>query len=278
MGGLALVALAWRARRSGLATLGVLLVLGGSAALQVRALEQGPLVDLARNGGSRHALWKVVSEPRVSPHGWWTVVRVERLDGVRGRWRASWHGADDPPVLGTRWRGDVTARPLPSDGFGTHLRSLHAAVRIDPVNAETVADPALLTAASERVRDRVRRASARWLPPGHAGLATGLVTGDTRMLPPADEQAMRDAGLTHLVAVSGANVALVVLTVGSVVTALGGGAVSRRWGVGAAGTPNARSRATARVVGSSEEAPRAMARCALSIGSGPRGRSARSPG
>ena len=67
--------------------------------------------------------------------------------------------------------------------------------------------PPLQTAAGD-LRAGLRRA-ADGLPPEERGLLPGLVLGDTSRLP-ADLQAdFRTAGLTHLVAVSGANLAIV---------------------------------------------------------------------
>ncbi|MDQ4130328.1 MAG: DNA internalization-related competence protein ComEC/Rec2 [Actinomycetota bacterium] len=80
---------------------------------------------------------------------------------------------------------------------------------------------------SNQVRERIRAAARRALPPAHAGLATGLVTGDTRLLPDEHEQMLRDSGLTHLIAVSGSNVSLVGLGVGLLAGAVGVGAVGR---------------------------------------------------
>ncbi len=47
------------------------------------------------------------------------------------------------------------------------------------------------------------------LPPASRGLVPGIAVGDDRAMPPALEEAMRRTSLTHLTAVSGAHVALV---------------------------------------------------------------------
>jgi competence protein ComEC len=58
------------------------------------------------------------------------------------------------------------------------------------------------------VRDGLRQAS--WvLPEGPAGLLPSLVVGDTTGLPPTVVEDFRTAGLSHLLAVSGTNVAIV---------------------------------------------------------------------
>lgn len=62
---------------------------------------------------------------------------------------------------------------------------------------------------AEDLREGLRRAASDALSPGAAGLLPGLVVGDTRNLPQEVEQDFTDAGMTHLTAVSGANLAIV---------------------------------------------------------------------
>jgi competence protein ComEC len=59
-------------------------------------------------------------------------------------------------------------------------------------------------------RDGLAAASTRVLGPRPAGLLPGLVVGDTRAMDPVLASDFKQAGLTHLTAVSGANVAIVV--------------------------------------------------------------------
>jgi competence protein ComEC len=61
--------------------------------------------------------------------------------------------------------------------------------------------------ASNRVRDVIARGASH-LPADRAALTRGLVIGDDRDEPPEMVQRFRDAGLSHLTAVSGQNVAL----------------------------------------------------------------------
>ncbi|MCI2416319.1 DNA internalization-related competence protein ComEC/Rec2 [Saccharopolyspora sp. K220] len=63
--------------------------------------------------------------------------------------------------------------------------------------------------AAEDLREGLRRVSAEVLGPAAAGLLPGLVVGDTGGLPPEVEQDFETAGLSHLTAVSGANLAIV---------------------------------------------------------------------
>jgi competence protein ComEC len=62
---------------------------------------------------------------------------------------------------------------------------------------------------SERVRDAARSRALASLAPERAGLLVGMALGDTSLLPGEVEGDFRAAGLTHLMAVSGANLAVV---------------------------------------------------------------------
>ncbi len=69
--------------------------------------------------------------------------------------------------------------------------------------------------ASNRVRELIRRGAAA-LPTDRAALARGLLIGDDRDEPPAMIDRFRAAGLSHLTAVSGQNVALLLAAAGPI--------------------------------------------------------------
>ncbi|MDH6678329.1 competence protein ComEC [Rhodococcus sp. LBL1] len=71
------------------------------------------------------------------------------------------------------------------------------------------------------IRERLASAAASGLPPDQAGLLPGLVVGDTSALPQAVKDAFTAAGLSHLTAVSGANVSIVLGAVLLIVRGLG---------------------------------------------------------
>jgi competence protein ComEC len=217
-----------------LALLAVLLVGAAGTQLRIDTLTHGLLPPLAARGGVAELLATVVAEPRPIATGWHVVVRVDAVDGTATRERAALTLPDDPPALGSRWAVRATARPRPEDGYGRWLERQHVAVILDVRTWEPVAGSGRLAAASEGIRARVRTAATRHLDDGRGGLLVGFVTGDTRLLPPADRDAMRDSGLSHLTAVSGSNLAIVIAGV----VALGGGlrlgATGRRWLVGGA--------------------------------------------
>ncbi len=206
----------------------VLSVCGIGAVLRIATVNDGLLPDLARQGGVREVHAVVVHEPRPIATGWSVLVRIDRVAGVPTRERAALTLDGPPPTLGSRWDARVSARPLPDGGYGRWLARQHATVLLDVVSWDETGDPGHLAAASEHVRDRIRSAATRHLGDRTGGLLVGFVTGDTRLLPDEDADAMRATGLTHLTAVSGANVAIVVGGVLLVVALLRLPAVWRR--------------------------------------------------
>ncbi|GAA3956817.1 ComEC/Rec2 family competence protein [Gordonia caeni] len=84
------------------------------------------------------------------------------------------------------------------------------AARLTAVEPPTVIGQApLWQRGAGAVRERLRVTAARALPPRAAGLLPGLVLGDTGGLDTGLRENFRAAGLTHLVAVSGANFSIV---------------------------------------------------------------------
>jgi competence protein ComEC len=119
---------------------------------------------------------------------------------------------DAPPRLGAtvRVRGEALG-PRP-------LRGSAGAVVVS--RWELLVAPPPGQRAASAVRDALR-ASVRERPEDAAGLLPGLVLGDTAGQSADLEAAMRDSGLAHLTAVSGGNVAVVVLLVVALGRAVG---------------------------------------------------------
>jgi len=190
--------------------------LGG--AWRVHTLTVGPVAGLA----AEHAVGTaelvltadpVRRKPAVSgnaraPDGWVIRARLERLDS-RGR-----QVALRVPVLAL----------VPSSGWSGLLPSqrVRCVVRLAPASAgDSVAavvvargSPELLGGPSlpQRVAGRMRaglRSAVSGLAPDERGLVPGLVVGDTTKEPADLTGAFQSAGMTHLTAVSGSNVAFV---------------------------------------------------------------------
>ena len=233
--GVALLGMTAVARRTAVRVLLVTVALAaigsGLAGARMMLAEQGALLDVARSGGVVELAAAVVSDARPTQAGAWFLIRVTSVDGVRSGHRAMVRvaEADDAPPLGARLQFAATARPLEHEGFDAYLRRLHAVAAVHPVSELTITGaPPRLVAATTAVRLRVRQISAAHLPPDHAALLSGLVTGDTAGLSPAAEDALLAAGLSHLVAVSGSNVALVIAGTLAAAAVCGLGARGRR--------------------------------------------------
>ena len=88
--------------------------------------------------------------------------------------------------------------------------SLHTAAYLDASGAITVtAHPGFIDRAAQRVRDALH-ASLPARPPSGSALVAGLAIGDETSMSPELVEQMRMSGLSHLTAVSGGNVAIVV--------------------------------------------------------------------
>ena len=194
-----------------LATLGM----AGAAAAAARAdaVRGGMLLARAGRAGVVEVAGTVAEEPRPLPHAArWVVLTVDRV-GVGGHtWRTRERagvvlpGAGGPIGVGDRLRLRAgVGRARRADRLGHRppvtLRHPQVVARAPPAAA--------VLRASEAMRVAARRRALASLPQERAGLLVGMALGDTSLLPRDLEGAFRSAGLSHLVAVSGANLAVV---------------------------------------------------------------------
>lgn len=210
-----------------LVTTALLLVAGSAHLATDRA---GPLEDLAGQRAVVRIEGTVLTEARVLQHGDERpdmVVLTLRVDQVVGRGQVSTVSSPvvvfaDESWAEVSWRGRVSAwgRLGPADPGD------------DVVAAFTPADPPRLLdrpgpvlRGAEVARERLRTAVDP-LPADARGLIPGLVIGDTSLTPPELTEAMLATGMSHLSAVSGSNVAIVL---GAVVLVCGWLGVPRRW-------------------------------------------------
>lgn len=111
------------------------------------------------------------------------------------------------------------------------LRTAPDLIRGDPVAARISAGSievlqsasAPLARAGNLVRERVQGRIGAIAPVPATALLSGFLIGDVTGLPPDDVESLRHSGLTHFVAVSGSNVALVLGAWWLVIGPLGGG-------------------------------------------------------
>jgi len=95
----------------------------------------------------------------------------------------------------------------PLAGYDTRLRWRHAVGRLDATELVSFRDArSPLVRVANALRGVVLRGT-EFLPVTDRSVVAGFLLGDTRDLPSPIEEQFRAAGLTHLLAVSGANVA-----------------------------------------------------------------------
>lgn len=153
----------------------------------------------------------------------------ERVGMILPRGRLPPPGAAGGPAAASPTRPSATAGPFADRGegrlaVGDRLRVRASVGRArwsdalgrqppvvlrDPVIEEQAPPAGAALRISELVRDAARERALASLAPERAGLLVGMALGDTSLLPVELEDEFRAAGLTHLMAVSGANLAVV---------------------------------------------------------------------
>ncbi|WP_037558464.1 ComEC/Rec2 family competence protein [Spirillospora albida] len=175
--------------------------------LRGTAVGTGPVRELARERATATAEAVVTADPRYGAGRRVLLVRA-RMEGVPG-------AKVRVPVLliagDPRWARLVPSQRVRLTGrFAVPERAeLLAAVVIVRGPPAAVSPPSTIQRAAERVRARLRAAVAG-LPPDQRGVLPGMVVGDTSRMNPAVADDFKKAGLTHLLVVSGANLAIVV--------------------------------------------------------------------
>ncbi|CAO5169306.1 competence protein ComEC [Frankia sp. AiPs1] len=217
------VASVTRSARSGLGAVGVAFLAAGllAGALTTRAGHRGPFADLVGQGSPVTARAVVLDDPRI--------IATAAAPGVGGRGGPSFavparleRVSARTITLRTRVRvvllvhGEAWRGLLPSQ----HLEVAGRLAR--PQHDPTVAGSMLVRDASPRPRGRPSlvqrfagrlrtglRIAADGLPEPRRGLLPALVDGDVSNLDDSLREDFRAAGMTHLTAVSGGNVAIV---------------------------------------------------------------------
>jgi competence protein ComEC len=190
-----------------LAALGV----AASALLRTEAVQRSPVEALARDRAMVQASLVVTSDPvlRRGRFESYVVLRA-RTEGVSARGR---HHAVRAPVLviaDERWHGVELGSEVSVAGRLERARTSDLAGVLTSRGPPTVRGrPGPLLDGAERLRDSIRTAVARQ-PVGPRALVPALVDGDDAGMPERLAEDFRAAGLTHLLAVSGTNLTLVV--------------------------------------------------------------------
>ncbi|MET9337502.1 ComEC/Rec2 family competence protein [Nonomuraea sp. NPDC003804] len=197
-----------------IAVLGCVAATSAGVAFRVHAVTTGPVAELAAKEATVHADIVLTGDPRVRRakaafHGDSVVVEatIESLDTPAGRL-----AVHSPVVVfgsGGAWRPLLPSQRLRVTGrLGTaepgELVGAVLLVRGPPV---VLSAPSALQTVAGDLRAGLRRATDV-LPPDQRGLLPGLVVGDESRMDPNVSADFKDAGLSHLTAVSGANLAI----------------------------------------------------------------------
>lgn len=198
--------------------LGVLLLGAGWSGLRHRGLETSILAGIAPQRVTIDGTLTV--DPRRSSHGWSALARTLRVEWASGavRLRAPiWISGDDAPPTarrGDRVRLEGILRVPDDPGFAEALTSKGISVQLQLSAFERLGPSANpFVRASQAARDVIGGSIERVFPPKEAGLLLGLLVGDDSKLDPALERDFRASGLSHLLVVSGGNVAMVLVPV-----------------------------------------------------------------
>jgi competence protein ComEC len=201
-----------------LSTVGVLALGTGWSGFHHRGLDGALLATLATERVVIEGTLK--TDPRKTTVGWSATAQVLRLewpDGAAVLRSSVWiSGSEDVP---SARRGDLVRlegvlRVPDDEGFAEALRhkgipaqlQLQTLTRVGP-------SPSAFVRATQGARNVVGRSIERVFPSKEAGLLLGLLLGDDSRLDPGLERDFRAAGLSHLLVVSGGNVAMVLAPV-----------------------------------------------------------------
>ena len=205
---------------------------GGAAAMAMHlaALHQGPVAAAARTGGMVELRLKLVRDPvEVSARTGRSLTVADATALAVRRSDAPWTGDHAPVTLfavAGHWLGLLPGQQVTIDARLRKPRpgDLVSAVALASDDPVLLGRPPVVQRLAGRVRTALRDACAG-LGADERGLLPGLVLGDVAAMPPDLTDAFRVTGLTHLCAVSGANVAIVIAAVFAAARWLG----ARRW-------------------------------------------------
>ncbi len=190
----------------------------GSWLAQARAAQLDRTALAPRLGHAVDERVTLLDLPRETPFGGWQAtvsLGGERVALTAGRWVARPEAA-----IGSELLVAGTLKPLSPAQAWMRARNVHAALSGRAVRA-TGAARGGVTGMVDGVRRRAERALEAGAPRSVSGLLRGMVLGEGEALSAPMRDDFRAASLTHLVAASGQNVALLAALAVALGTALG---------------------------------------------------------
>jgi competence protein ComEC len=198
---------------AGILTLGV-----GWGGFRDRGLDTAFLASLAPERVTLEGTLK--TDPAASTFGWSAEVYVRTVEwrgGAASLRSAIWASGDGPTPharRGDRVELEGVLRVPDDPGFAQALRhkGIPAQLQLSAFR-RSGGSANLFVRATQATRGAVGRSITRVFPSREAGLLLGLVLGDDSELEPGMERDFRAAGLSHLLVVSGENVAMILAPV-----------------------------------------------------------------
>jgi len=160
------------------------------------------------------------TDPRRTTLGWSATAQVSRVewpDGAATLRSSVWvSGSEEIPLArrGDLIRLEGVLRVPDDEEFAEALRHKGIPAQLQLQTLTRIgSSPSAFVRATQGARNVVGRSIERVFPSKEAGLLLGLLLGDDSQLDPGVERDFRAAGLSHLLVVSGGNVAMVLAPV-----------------------------------------------------------------
>ncbi|MFI6600434.1 ComEC/Rec2 family competence protein [Nonomuraea sp. NPDC050536] len=196
--------------------LGCMAATAGVVGLRLYAVTTGPVAELAKRGSPVAAEIVLTDDPKVrAPKGGRfkqeSVVVPADVEVIE---TASVRLAVRTPVVvfasGREWRSLLPSQRLRVDGrlARADAGELVGGILLVHGPLRVLGEPSWIQTVAGRFRDGLREAS-NVLPADQRGLLPGLVVGDVSRMDPRVSADLKEVGLSHLNAVSGANLAIV---------------------------------------------------------------------
>ena len=189
---------------------------GGWSVLRAARLHASPIARL--DGRSVEIVGALSADPQPGSLGWTVTANVSRLRPDTPGWPAEvavhdavWaEGRGRPPELDAGDRVAMTGLlRMPAGAFGDYLRHRGYAGELSVGTLRLLGPPTNpMLVAADALRGALTTSLGRVFPAREAGLLMGLALGDVSRLDPIVAERFRATGLTHLLAVSGENVAM----------------------------------------------------------------------